>query len=198
MIRLRVERSPIRQFLAGLAGLVLILAAMDVIWLHRVSGPPAANEDGTLTSRGIVDRRTDVLWGSLLLVSGSVVLIGAMAGLAIRRPVVELTDEELRIRVGGGRRSGNPLGVVAIPWEEVVSVRSATDESEGWQPMRVLIVGVDHPGALPAEPWGGVWVGDELHLDADGWQVPPEEVAMRADMMIRRHRGRPDVRDSAP
>lgn len=196
MIRLRVERSPVRQFLAGLAGLVLILAAMDVIWLHRVSGPPAANEDGTLTSRGIVDRRTDVLWGSLLLVSGSVVLVGAMAGLAIRRPVVELTDDELRIRVGQGPRSGNPLGMVAIPWTGVSSVRSATDEAEGWQPIRVLIIEVDDPHALPAEPWGGDWVGDELHLDADGWQIPPEEVAMRADMLIRRHRDRPPAADS--
>ena len=62
MIRLRVEKSPVRQFLAGLAGLVLLIAAIDIVWLHQLSGPPTTNTDGTLTSRGIVERRTDVLW----------------------------------------------------------------------------------------------------------------------------------------
>lgn len=189
MIRLRVERSPIRQFLAGVAGLLLILAAMDVIWLHRVSGPPATNEDGALTSRGLVDRRMDWMWGGVLLTAGSVVLLGAIGGLAIRRPVLELTDEGMRVRVGRGPRSGSPLDVVTVPWEDVISARSATDESEGWQPTRVLILEVEDPWVFPAEPWGAEWVGSELHLDADGWQVPPEEVAMRAELLIRRHRG---------
>ena len=198
MIRLRVERSPVRQFLAGVAGLLLILAAIDIVWLHRVAGPPSTNPDGTLTSRGIVDKRMDVVWGSALLVGGTIVLLGAVAGLAIRRPVVEMTDDELRLRVGRGIRSGSPLGVVAVPWSDVIAVRSTTDETDGWEPTRVLVVEVVDPYVFPPEPWGAEWNGSQLVLDADGWQVAPEEVAMRAEMLIRRHGGRVDPAEPVP
>ena len=197
MIRLRVEKSPVRQFLAGVAGLVLVIAAIDIVWLHQLSGPPTENTDGTLTSRGIVERRTDVLWGTVLLGGGSIVLIGSIGGLAVRRPVVELTDDELRVRVGNGARSGSPLGMVSIPWDEVVSVRSATDADDGWQPTRVLVLEVTDPTRFPAEPWGSEWVGEALHIDADGWQVPAEEVALRAQMLVRRNRALSDD-DPAP
>ncbi len=197
MIRLRVERSPVRQFLAGVAGLLLVLAALDVVWLHRLSGPPTSNPDGTLTSRGLVDRRTDVMWGSVLFIGGTVVLLGAVAGLMVRRPVVELTDDELKLRVGRGVRSGNPLGVVTVPWGDVISVRSATDASDGWEPTRVLIVDVVDPYVFPPEPWGAEWIDGRLVIDADGWQVPPAEVAMRAQMLIGR-RGEPGPDEPAP
>ena len=144
-----------------------------------VAGPPASNTDGTLTSRGIVDRRMDVVWGSILLVGGGLVLAGAVAGLAVRRPVVELTDDELRLRVGRGSRSGYPTGTVAVPWQDVIAVRSATDDTDGWEVTRVLVVEVVDPRVFPPEPWGAQWVGGLLAVDADGWQMPPEEVSSR-------------------
>jgi len=194
---LRVTRSPVRQFLMGVAGLVLILAAVDIVWLHRLAGPPQTNDDGTLTSKGIVQRRGDILWGTVLLVGGGVVVAVAATGLALGRPVVELTDEELRLRLGGPLRNGGPLGTVGIPWEEVIAVRSATHDSDAWPRSRVLVVEVSDPSRLPVDPWGAAWQGDAIHVDGDSWQVPPEEVAMRAQMLIQRSGRSRAVRDDA-
>lgn len=193
MIHLRVERSPVRQFLMGVAGLVLVIAAFDILWIHELSGSPGVGDDGNLTSRGIVERRQDILWGSVLFVAGGVLLITAIAGLALRRPVVELTDDELRLRVGGPWKSGGPFRMYSIPWDEVITVRSGTDESDGWLRSRVLIVEVEDPSVLPDEPWGADWDGGLLRLDADSWQVPPEEVAIRSELLLRRKgRAAPD------
>ncbi len=175
----------------GLAGLLLLLAALDVVWLHRLSGPPDRNEDGSLTSRGIVQRRSDILWGSVMIVGGSIVLLAAVAGLAVRRPVVELTDDELRLRLGAPLREGGPLATVAVPWEEVVAIRSATDETDGWQPTRVLVLEVEDVTRLPVDPWGAEWKGGALHIDADSWQVPVEEVALRSQLLLVRKARRP-------
>ncbi|MFQ5553998.1 MAG: hypothetical protein ACE5GC_01345 [Acidimicrobiia bacterium] len=186
MIHLRVERSPVRQFLLGIAGLVLLIAALDIVRFHWLSGPPATNDEGVVTSRGIVDRREDVLWGTVLAVGGGVALLAAVAGLAVRRPMVELTEDELRVRLGGPLRTGGPMAVSSVPWEEVLSVRSATEERDGWPRSRVLVIHVTDLSRFPEEPWGAQWEQGALHMDADGWQVPAEEVALRAQLLVGR------------
>ena len=175
-----------RQFLLGVAGLLLVIAALDVVRFHWLSGPPATNDEGVVTSRGIVDRREDILWGTVLAVGGGAALLAAIAGLAVRKPMVELTEDELWLRLGGPLRSGGPMVVASVPWEEVLSVRSATEERDGWPRSRVLVVHVTDPSRLPAEPWGAQWEGGALHVDADAWQVPPEEVALRAQLLVGR------------
>ena len=192
---LRVTHSPIRQVLVAVAGLVLVLAAIEIVWLHQLSGPPPINDDGALAPEGIVARRTDIVWGALFLFGGLAGFIGSVAGLVVRKPVVELTDDGLWLRVGRTPRAKSSgvatclpwLEGVAVPWSEVLSVRSTTDESEDWQPTRILVVEVTDPSVFPVGLWGGERVGSKLHLDADGWEIPPEEVAMRAELVIRYH-----------
>lgn len=181
-VQLRVDRSPIRLFLLGLAGLVLIVAALDIFSWHILSGPPATNEDGVLTSRGVVQRRSDILWSSLFIVSGATMLGVAVISLFRREPVVEVTTEALHLRIAGPRRG------IAIPWSEVRSVRSGSDHGDGAVPNRLLLVEVADPGRYPPDPWGAEWSGSVLRIDADSWDTPAEEVAVHCNVALNRVR----------
>ncbi len=182
MIRLRVERSPLRQLLFCLAGVLLLVAAVDIVWTHKVSDPPDTGNDGGLTSRGLVERRTDVIWGTLFIVAGGALVLVSLGGLTSRRPVVEVTDDELRLRVAG------PARMIAIPWNEVVSVRSGSDDGDGRVPARVLLVDVVEPVRYPEALWGAEWRDSTLVVDADSWGIPPEQVAIHANLALEAHR----------
>jgi hypothetical protein len=178
----RVTRSPFRQFLLGIAGIVLILAAMDVLWLHKVSSAPLTDDAGQITTRGEAWRRTDLIWGTLFLVSGVGLFGAAAAGLALGRPVAEITQDGLRLRVGGPRRS------ITLSWDDIGSVRSALVDGEGVRPRPILVVEVEDPSRYRPDIWGGEWVGRELHVDADGWSEPPEQIVVRMEIALDRFR----------
>jgi hypothetical protein len=182
MIRLRVERSPLRQLLFGLAGVLLLLAAVDIVWVHEVSSPPETDAGGTLTSAGMAERRVDIIWGSLFLVAGGVVALVAFGGLVNRKPVAEVTDDELRLRIAGPSRS------IAIPWNEIRSIRSGSDGDDGRIPARVLLVDVADPAGYPASLWGAEWRDSILVVDTDSWEVPAEQVALHANLALEAHR----------
>jgi hypothetical protein len=182
MIRLRVERSPLRQLLFGLAGVLLLLAAVDIAWVHKVSSPPETDADGVLTSSGTAEHRVDLIWGSLFMVAGGVVTLVAFGGLVNRRPVAEVTDEELRLRVAG------PVRSIAIPWNEIRSIRSGSDGDDGRIPARVLLVDVADPMRYPASLWGAEWRDSILVVDTDSWEVPAEQVALHANLALEAHR----------
>lgn len=44
MAGIRVHRSPLRQFLLGLTGLMLLVAAIDIVWTHNISLDPEKDE----------------------------------------------------------------------------------------------------------------------------------------------------------
>ena len=69
-MRFASTKSPTRQLLLTAAGLLLLLAALDIVSLHRLSDPPTTNDDGLLTSKGQTERRTDLVWGTLFVVAG--------------------------------------------------------------------------------------------------------------------------------
>lgn len=174
----RIAKAPTRQLLLGLAGIVLLLAAMDVLWLHEVSSEPLEDDAGNITTRGEAWRRTDLIWGTLFVVTGGGMFITAVAGLASGRPVAEITDEGLRLRVGGPRKT------VTFAWDDLVEVRSRLVEGDGVRPRRVLTVEVDDPTRYPFDVWGADWVDGVLHVDADSWAEPPEELAVRMELEI--------------
>lgn len=183
MIRLRVERSPVRLFLMGLVGLILVFAAIDVVWVHRISTPPDANEDGTLTSRGATQQRADVVWGSVFLVGGGVLFVTGLTGLLRRRPAIVVMAEGVEVFVTGPRTS------TFVPWEDVQSVGSGTDlDEDGAGPTPVFRLEVGERGDLPDEPWGAEWTDSVLAIDAAGWAVPVEEVAVRSQLALEEHR----------
>lgn len=177
--RFSSTRSPIRQLLLAAAGILLLIAALDIVSLHRLSDPPTTDDNGVLTSKGQTERRTDVIWGTLFGSIGASLVVVGLGGLITGRPVVELGDDALRLRVAG------PLSMLEIPWSEVVSVKSGRDyEDGGLIPVPVLLVEVTDPGRYPKELWGAVWDGPVLQVDADGWEASVADVAIRAELML--------------
>jgi len=185
-VRFVARRSPIRQMLMAAAGLVLLLAALDIVALHKLSDPPTTTADGVLTSKGQTERRADVVWGTLFTVAGVVLVFTGFGGLLTGRPVVELAEDELRLRVAG------PASSLAIPWSDVVSIRSGRDyDDDGRIPTPVLLVEVADPAVYPTGLWGAEWEGTTLKVDADGWEVPVADVVVRAGLLLERFHADP-------
>ncbi len=179
--RFSVTRSPVRQLLMAAVGVFLLLAALDIVSLHRLSDPPTADDNGVLTSKGQTERRTDMVWGSLFTAVGGSLLVVGLGGLLTARPMVELTDDAIRLRIAG------PLAMLDIAWEDVVSVRSARDyDDDGRVPLPVLLIEIEESERYPDELWGAVWDGNVLQVDADGWETAVEDVVIRAELMIGR------------
>ncbi|MDJ0954937.1 MAG: hypothetical protein QNJ81_14765 [Acidimicrobiia bacterium] len=179
--RFSVTRSPIRQLLMAAAGIVLLIAAIDIVSLHRLSEPPTTDDNGVLTSKGQTERRTDMVWGSLFTAVGGSLFVVGMGGLLTGRPMVELTDDAIRLRIGG------PLAMLDIAWDDIVSIRSARDYGDdGRVPLPVVLIEVEDSERYPEELWGAVWDGNVLKVDADGWEASVEDVVIRAELMIGR------------
>lgn len=179
--RFAAARSPIRQLLMVAAGIFLLIAALDVVSLHRLSDPPTTDDNGVLTSKGQTERRTDVAWGSLFTAVGGSLLVVGLGGLLLGRSLVELTDESIRLRVGG------PLSMLDIPWDDVVAVRSGRDYGDGGRvPIPLFLVEVADRTKYPDGLWGAEWHGNTLQVDADGWETSVEDVVIRAELMLER------------
>lgn len=179
--RFAATRSPIRQLLLAAVGVLLLVAAIDIVSLHKLSDPPAIDDDGLLTSKGQTERRTDMIWGSLFTAVGGSLIVVGLGGLLAGRPVVAVADDALRLRIAG------PMSMLDIAWDDIVSVRSGRDyEDDGRIPIPVLLVEVADPGKYPRELWGAVWDGSVLQVDGDGWETSVEDVAIRAELMLTR------------
>ena len=173
MTSFRVDRSPIRQFLFGIAGLVLIIAAVDIIWAHKLSEPPATEND-VVTSRGQVDQRHDLMWGSLFLLVGGGTALASAIGLLRNRPMLEIDDSGVSIRLLGAS------DMMYIPFHRIMTVRSATEDNpDAAIRPRQLLIEVDEPGRFPEHLWGAEWQGNLLRIDTDGWSETAEEIAVR-------------------
>ena len=181
--RFTATRSPVRQLLLAAAGILLLIAAIDIVSLHKLSDPPSTNDDGALTSKGQTERRTDMIWGSLFTAVGGSLIVVGLGGLMTGRSVVEIDEEALSLRVAG------PMSMLDFAWSDIVSVRSGRDyEDDGRIPTSLLLVEVDDPGKYPDELWGAVWDGPILQVDADGWEVSVEDLAVRCQLMLDRPR----------
>ena len=182
-----VHRSPLRQFMFGLAGLVLILAAIDIVWAHKLSEPPMIDASGNLTSRGQIDRRHDLMWGSLFLLVGGGTTLVAIAGLVRRQPMLELTEDGVSIRL----LSANEM--MHIPFHRIQWARSSSEDSaDASIRPRQLLIGVDDPTRFSDQLWGAEWRDDALRIDTDGWSETAEEIAIRIGI----EKARAEVREA--
>ncbi len=178
MTRLRVHRSPVRQFLMGVAGLFLLVVAIEIVWAHQLTLDPETDDNGALTPRGESRRRQDVVVGTAFLLTGGGLVVIAIAGLVSSRPVVEVDDRHIRLRIAGPQR------MLTLRWEEVVEVRSAREPGEGRGVRPLLLLLLRHPDDWPAEYWGARREGQWLIVDADSWAKPPEEVVVHARLAL--------------
>lgn len=183
MTLFRVDRSPVRLFLFGLAGLLLMLGAIDVMWGHWLSTPPDTY-NGEISSKGQNQRRSDYVWGTFMLVGGGALFGYAVATLIRRQPVLVVRDDGLEIAVGPP--TDEPK---FVPWEAIDYVSCAADHDPDGGPARdVLLIDLNDVGGLPEELWGAEWDGPRLVVDAEGWERPPEEVVLHAATALERAR----------
>jgi len=177
----RVERSPLVQFLVGLVGLLLVLVALDVVWIHRFSSPPD-RANGALTTRGRGDLAVDAVWGAALLLAGGGLFTYAVVGLVRRKAIVEVGDEGMTLDVGGPLSPG-----VFVPWDDVAEVRCGFVE-EGIHVVPCLEIELRQRGALPARPWGATWADERtLVVEAEDWSESVEDVAIHASVALAGH-----------
>lgn len=179
--RFTVSKSGTRQLMMTAAGVLLLLAALDVVLLHRLSEPPRTDDNGVITSKGQTERRTDLVWGTLFTVAGATLVVVGAGGMLTARSIVELDDNGMRLRVAG------PMSYLDIPWEEVVGVRSGRDHGDdGRVPLPQLLIEVRDKAEYPDALWGAIWDGNTLRVDADGWETTPEDVAVRSELILGR------------
>ena len=178
MTRVRVHRSPLRQFLMGLVGLFLLVAAIEIVWAHQLTLDPETDDNGVLTSRGEARRRQDVIVGTAFLLTGGALVVVALAGLVNPRPVAEVDDRQLRLRIAGPQR------MLTLGWDEVLEVRSGREPGDGHGTRPLLLVLLRDPDHWPAEYWGARREGRWLVVDAESWTSPPEEVVLHARLAL--------------
>lgn len=188
---LAVHRSPVRLFLFGVVGLLLMITSIDVMWLHRVSTPPEAN-DGVLTTTGQNQRRADYVWGIPMLFGGTALFGYAMFSLIQREPILVLRDDGVAFQVG---KPGDAPRLV--PWDAIEDVYTAVDpDPDDGPPSPVVVFDVMAPELLPDEPWDADWDGSRLKVYAGSWERRPEEVVMHARVAMeaahRRNEGGSD------
>lgn len=175
----RAHRSIARHLLFGLAGLFLLLAAIDIMWVHGVAGPPEVDDSTQqLTTRGLSQQRTDFMWGTFFLVGAGVLAGMAFTGLISRRPVLEMDRDGIRLRVVGPRQ------YLEVPWRNVRWVHSSADGDDELVPTRVLLINVYDASVYPQELWGAQWDGHTVMIDADSWDSSPEEIVTHAQRAI--------------
>lgn len=178
MARFRVYKSPLRQFLMGLAGLFLLLAMIDILWAHRITLEPETNDAGARTQRGDSRLLQDIVVGTAFFLAGGALVVVALGGLANPRPVADVGDDGIRLRIRGGRRPAS------IGWDEIVEIRSAREPGDGPDTRPLLLVLLARPEAWPEEFWGARRTGPWLIVDADSWNKPPDEVVMHARLAM--------------
>jgi hypothetical protein len=182
MTRLRVHRSPLRQFLMGVAGLLLLIAAVEIVWAHQFTLEPETDDNGVLTSRGAKRRNQDLIVGTAFILTGGGLVAVALAGLVNPRAVVVVDDDGLRLRIAGLQRS------VTIPWEEIDEVRSGREPGDGRRSRAVLLVALRHADAWPTGYWSARRDGRWLIVESESWATPAEEVVVHAHLALEAHR----------
>ncbi len=167
-------RSSMRLFAVGVIGLILIVAALDIMFFHWLSTPPDG-ADSVLSTRGQAQQRGDMLWGASLIGIGVILFGTSLIELVRRKPVVDVRDDGLHAEIGAQAPD------VLIPWSAVDSVSSTivVDPYDG-SAREQLVVRLVAPEAVPHALAGAVLNGNELHIDAHDWNRPVTDVALAA------------------
>jgi hypothetical protein len=179
-------RQPFKLFVIGLVGILLIIAAMDIMFFHWISTVPEGAPDA-LSTRGRAQQRGDVIWGAALIGMGVLLIGTSLIELFRRQPIVDVRDDGLFAQIGAQQPD------VLIPWSQIAYVTSGveTDEFDG-SVREQLVIAIKDPAAIPAEIAGAEWVGSELHIDAHDWTRGVTEIALAAQG-ARDHAMRPNT-----
>ena len=189
---MRSYRSPLRLFVIGMIGIVLLIAATDVMFGHWLSTPPD-NNDGVLTTRGQAQQRGDIVWGAAMVGVGTLLVGGAVVELVRRRPQVVVGSNEVTLAIGSAERD------VTIEWANVRAVASevAIDPYDGALREQLVIDVYDRSG-LPDDPLGAQWSGNELRVDAHDWTRDVGDIALACQGALGHHRRVEEIKEMGP
>ena len=167
-------RQPFKLFVIGLVGILLIVAAMDVMFFHWISTVPEGAPDA-LSTRGRAQQRGDLIWGAAMIGVGVLLIGSSLVELFRRKPVVDVRDDGLYAQIGAQQPD------VLVPWSQISYVTTGveTDVFDG-SVREQLVVAIKDPESIPAEIAGAEWVGSELHIDANDWTRGVTEIALAA------------------
>jgi hypothetical protein len=199
-VNVYVMRSPWRLTLLLVLSVPAVLLAVDRLYSHRWVPKPATysatvgqtvDDLGNtvpitaqlLTHDGRAEHRRDLALGSLLLAGGVATMGYAVVGLLRPRPLLRAGDEGISIRVDGW---GHPPRL--LPWESIVEVRSGVRDIDGAE-SPVLSILLDDPSLVPFDPAGAVADPPWLHLWAEEWDRPVQQIAPLLDPRARRRLG---------
>jgi deoxyribonuclease-4 len=179
-LRVEINRSSWKAFLAGMLAIPLILIAIDLAFTHGFFRAPEANEDGSLTNQGLSEQRADLVWFAGLTIGGGMLIWWSLREITGSRRVVVADHDGLYLAIGSARQSE-----VFVPWSRIESIRSTFVEDETG-PTPYLEVTISGPSWVPTEPRGARWEGDRLLVDATDWQTPVHEAAGLLQTMLER------------
>jgi hypothetical protein len=170
---MRAYRSPLKLFVFGIVGIVLMAAASDVLFGHWVSTPPD-NNDGVLTTRGQAQQRGDFLWGGALLATGVLIFGGSVIELVRRKPAIAVSGAGVRLDTGGADDG-------LIPWAMIDEVSSGTisDPYDG-STREQLIIELKEAATIPDGLPGTTRNGQLLYVDAHDLASRVTEIALQA------------------
>ena len=187
---MRAYRSPLKLFVFGIVGIVLIAAAADVLFGHWLSTAPDTI-DTALTTRGRAQQRGDVLWGGLMLVAGVLIFSGSVVELFRRKATVVVGNEGLVIESGATAGS--------IPWGSIECISSSvvSDPYDGSMREQLVVELLPDPGS-DSGVVGSNGDGRTIYVDAHDWSSRVTEVALAAQGAHDHHQRMEAVRSYEP
>ena len=182
-MQLVVQRSRLRPAIALVAGILAMLAALDIAVLGWVYPEPQRDaETGALTTDGRSERRGDVAWGFTLGLGGAAMAVWGTRRLVGSGRVLAADEERIVVAIGP---AGDELW--SVGWNEVYAVRSTLDRDDTGM-TRCLDIELAHDSFAPTDPSGARVVGEHVLVDAEDWIPSLDRVVNHLQLLLDRSR----------
>ena len=165
METLTVYNSSRRNWITALLGVVLIAAALDLLWWNWLV---AGLAERIFEGEEVLEDRERV-WAGMMLAAGVLLLVWGMTSAMRIRPILTMGPDGLVLALLGPFR---PL--VPLPWESISQIFSQPVDDDGSLLSSLTIVLKPNGPTydLPSHPWGARWTGKRiLRVLASDWSV---------------------------
>ncbi len=164
-----VRRSALKMWLMAMAGIPLVVIALDILTRRRIS---SALQDLLFTPENIqIYEARDVIWAWVMALFGGFLVLMGLKELFVPTKVVEGRRDGLALKVAGPFRKA-PV----VPWAQIVDITSGEMDDDGVR-IPLLVVKLASRQGLPDRPWGARWTDErELSIMAGDWSDEPELV----------------------
>ena len=182
-MRVVVRRSRLRPAIAVVAGVIALVAALDIGALGLVYPDAQRDEEsGQLTNDGRSERRGDVGWAFLLGIGGAAAVAWGSGRLIKNENLLAADEERIVVAIG-------PPGAElwSVGWNEVFAVRSTLDRDDTGM-VRALDVELAHDSLAPVDPRGARVDGEHVLIDAEDWNPSLDAVVGRLQVLLDRSR----------